>query len=338
MQKSFGFSGFVDIQVNGRQGIDFNYPDYLYSEAVEYLCELQLKGGVVRFCPTIVSNSDEVIKAILSRIKEARQTKKYVAETIPGVHLETYVSPEAAGCHNKSFLRRPDWRFIDDLGDLGDLIKIITIAPELPGAIEFIRKAVAAGIKVSIGHTMADHKTIVAACQSGALCGTHVGNGIPSMIPRNDNPINSLLSLEFLWATFIADFHHIPAHILKHYIRRAKGVGRSIIITDSIAAAGMGDGSYELAGQPIAVKDDRACMATDERSLAGSVITMLQSAHNLEAMGFTPEEVVCLTSLNPASFLGISDSMRDALVVVDVGESDGAFKVEKVSISGRSIV
>jgi len=294
------FAGAIDLQVNGCCGVDFNNPDITVEE-VRKACEYQWRTGTVKFLPTIVSNPKDVIIGVLSRIKEA-MFDELIGLSIPGVHLEIYPALGAIGCHNPNYLQNPDWSFIEGLGELSRMVRIITLAPELEGAIGFIKQAIANGIVIALGHTLADYETIRGAWFAGASLSTHLGNGIPAVLPRNDNPINSQLFLAGLGATFIADGFHIPSHVLKSYIRQ----GASAIVTDSISAAGIGEGAFQLAGKDIVVSGGKASPKGRTDILAGSVASMLDMIGNLIDMGFSPQEIGWLISKNPAGVLRLS--------------------------------
>lgn len=334
-EESLRFYGFVDMQVNGAMGVDIQNPDSLNPESLMELCRYQWQNGVVKCYPTIISNSDEVILAVLQKIFEARRSSELVAATIPGVHLEIYVSSKANGCHNLSFLRRLDWQFIESLRHRS-LVKIITLAPELPGSSKFIKEAVKAGIRVGIGHTMANYQTIVEACRIGASFSTHLGNGIPPMLFRNENTIVFQLAQEEKSATFIADLCHLSEAALKVYIK-AKRVERSIIITDSIAATGMGNGEFSFAGQPIVVKDGWASLKGAQGILAGSVTTMLQSFSNLQKCGFGVPEIIRMMSYNPRTLLGLEDGTESCYVRMETSQ-DTLPKIEEVLIGGKRVI
>jgi len=248
-----------------------------------------------------VSSPDEVIKEVLARVAEARIRFPLVERMIPGVHLECYPAPGALGCHNPRNARPPDWSFIDSLGGLADLICLITVAPELDGAIIFILNGVRAGKKMAIGHTLASSLEISAAYDAGACLSTHLGNGAPAELPRHGkgNPLWRQFAISNLHASLIADFQHIDSETLRDFVT-IKGIHRSIIVTDSIFAAGLGEGEYEFSGQKIVVKRGRAYLKNRPEVLAGSVTSMLECLDNLLKIGLQTNQALHMMSAGPA--------------------------------------
>lgn len=328
-------TGFIDIQVNGASGVDINDPNNLNAEGIRKICWHQWEQGVAKWYPTIITGPDKEIVAILEIIADARKQDDLIESSIPGVHLEIWVSPEAKGCHNERFFRNPDWSFVKGLKpELRKLIKIVTIAPELDGAKEFIQTAFQNGVRVGIGHTMADYKTIQIACEMGASFSTHLGNGIPGLLNRTDNPIWSQLSLPMA-ASFIADGFHVKGPCLKSMIN-LKGTHNSIIVTDSIFATGLEDGDYELRGNSIRVKDGKSFLPYSPDVLAGSVTTMLKEFSFLSRCGFCYKETMDMMSKSPASLLGISSEMSSCPLYIDIKGSEA--KVVSLSIDGKKVV
>lgn len=324
--------GFVDLQVNGAIGVDINNPGHLTVESLEDLCRYQAENGVVRFLPTIISNPDEVIREILVRIAEVKKQSELVRIMIPGVHLEAYVAEKAKGCHNPKYLRNPDWAFIERLEELADLICLITVAPELPGTFDFIGQAKKVGKRVAIGHTLANPGQISAAYNAGAILCTHLGNGVPTTLPRHGqgNPIWRQLAIPNFYASFIPDFHHIDPETLRDFIT-LKGVNRSIVVTDSIFATGLGDGEYDLNGQNIAVRGGRVYLKSNPEVLAGSVATTLQCFANLLLIGFEPHQVLFMMSSAPAKIMNWP--LDGCNIELELGEKDDLPRVKKLCIS-----
>jgi len=299
------FPGFVDIQVNGCFGHDVNNAETLSPKTLDQMCAYQLRKGVSKWFPTIISNSTDRITKILEIIARARQENELIEKSIPGVHLEIYVARQAMGCHNERYLRDPSWVFIESLFQegLGSLIKIITIAPELDSSFEFIQEAVKNKIVVAVGHTLADYPILEKAYKAGARLSTHLGNGIPELLNRTNNPIISQLELPFK-ATLIADGYHITPYGLRCLIR-LKGVENTIIITDSIFAAGSNEGSYALNGMKITVSKGKAFLTENPHILAGSVTTMPDEFSVLKRCGFENDEIIAMTSSNVISLFGL---------------------------------
>ncbi len=300
--------GFVDIQVNGCGGIDFNNGalscDDVY-EATKYLWS----KGVTKYLPTIITNDPKVQKRAIKSIITARNQDSRLKSSIVGIHLEgPYISPMEGprGAHNPDYIRDPDWDEFQELQDVAEgLIKIVTLAPERDGTIPFIKKAVREGIIIGIGHTAASNEQIGAAISAGAQLSTHLGNGAHKQLDRNQNYIQYQLSQDALKASFIADGHHIPFPTLKNYFR-AKEIARSILTSDSIAATGLGPGKYQLVGMDVEVQENGFTSLVGTPFLAGSTLNMLQAVENV-AKFVRPsfDDVIQMAADNPANLLKI---------------------------------
>ena len=230
--------GFIDLQINGYSGCDFNGelddPDIVIS-----LAHKVIETGTTTFIPTVITASEEKIVRALRTIAEARRKSPLVAYTMPFVQLEgPFISPVdgAVGAHDREYVRPPSMdEFARWQAASGDLVGMVTLSPHWENAAEFIRALAGKGIRISIGHTHATPEQIHAAAQAGATLSTHLGNGIAGMLPRHPNPIWTQLADDRLTATFIADGHHLPADALKAMVR-AKGIERSILISDAVGA------------------------------------------------------------------------------------------------------
>ena len=228
--------GFVDLQVNGYGGLDFNSGDLDADQVVE-LVTRQWDQGVTSLCPTLVSAPEDRITGALAVVAQARRADPLVRHAIPCVHVEgPYLSPEDGprGAHDVAALRLPDLAELERWQRAGDgLVGIVTLAPELPGAVRYVRAASSAGVIIAIGHTAATAEQIVAAADAGARLSTHLGNGCHLMVPRHPNHLWAQLAEDRLQASFIADGHHLPAATLTAMVR-AKGVDRSVLVSDSV--------------------------------------------------------------------------------------------------------
>ena len=298
--------GLVDIQINGCFGWDFG-SDILNPAEWEAVVQRLLAHGVTEFCPTIVTGDLRWIGRILQSIAKARQSSRLIARALIGAHLEgPYISPEDGprGAHPRQFVSFPDWEEFQRLQELAQgAIRIITLAPELPHALEFIEKAVAEGVVVGIVHTNATAKEVKAAVACGATLSTHLGNGCHAVLPRHADYIYEQLGNDGLMASFIADGKHLPANVLKSFIR-AKGVQRSILISDAVSLTGLPDGAYTLWGQQVEVRGDMVVLAGTEY-LAGAVSFLPVGVFNaVRLAGCLLEEAIDMASLNPLRLLG----------------------------------
>src|SRR5687768_6706942 len=223
-----------------------------------------------------------------------------------------YISSEDAprGAHPREHARPPDWdefrRFQDAAqGQIG----YVTLAPELPGAPEFIAKAAAEKIVVALGHHAGNTDQIRAAVDAGARHCTHLGNGAHAQLPRHPNYLWDQLAEDRLSAGIIADGHHLPPAVVKTFVR-AKGLERTILVSDAIAAAGLPPGRYEgNKGQALEITETGRIQLADTPFLAGSGLRLHQGVGNaVRFAGITLAEGVCLATENPARLFDLSES------------------------------
>ena len=232
--------GLFDLQINGHGGIWFGKEGITADEVLGVL-EAHFRFGVTRLCPTLITNSFEALAGGFAAIRKACERELWAERMVPGCHLEgPYISSEDGprGAHPREFVRSPDWDEFLRLQQIsGGRIRLVTLAPELPGAIDFISRAVTEGVVVSIGHTAANPQQIAAAVDAGARLSTHLGNGAHGMIRRHPNYIWEQLGDPRLSTSVIADGHHLPASVLRSILRTKSS--RNVILTcDAAGLAG----------------------------------------------------------------------------------------------------
>ena len=297
------FPGFVDLQVNGFGGVDFNGPR-LEAEGVEHALDRMRATGVTRCLPTLITSSFDRFAA------SARVLSHSSHPAIAGIHMEgPYVSPDDGyrGAHPHAAVATPT---LDDFRRRQDAaagrIVLVTLAPERPGALRLIEQLVAAGIRVALGHTAATAPQIADAIAAGATMATHLGNGCPQLLPRHPNVIWELLAADALAASVIADGHHLPPATVKSLIR-AKGARRTILVTDAIAAAASPPGRYSVAGVECDLDDDGRVSLPGTPYLAGSSLTLDRAIGNaVRFTGLPLDDVVPMASTIPAAYLDTS--------------------------------
>ncbi len=298
--------GFFDLQVNGFAGRNFSSPD-LTHEGVEHIARALLQTGTTRLLPTVVTADTETLCRQLSVLAEAMERVPLVRAMCPGIHLEgPFLNPEDGprGAHRRQYVREPSIAEYERLqaAARGRLL-MLTLAPELPGAIELIRHAASQGVVVALGHHRADDETLEQAVSAGARLSTHLGNGSDAMLPRLANYIWRQLGEDRLWASFIADGHHLPPATLRCMLR-AKGPARSLLVTDAIELAGMPPGRYMRRGAEVELTEDGKVVLVGSPYLAGSVATMpLLVAHAIRDAGLTFVEAVRLATLQPETLM-----------------------------------
>jgi N-acetylglucosamine-6-phosphate deacetylase len=305
--------GLVDLQINGYQGLDLN-ADNLTPDIVIELSRRVLATGVTTFLPTIITASEEKIIACLQAIATARQLNATIRHMIPGVHVEgPHLSPEDGprGAHPREHIRPPS---IAEFGRWqqasGDLVKLVTLSPHYEEAPQYIAALHARGTLVSIGHTHASPEQIHAAVDAGATLSTHLGNGVANPLPRHPNLLWTQLADDRLTATFIADGHHLPDDTLKVMLR-AKGLDRSILVSDTVALGGMPPGLYETpVGSLVELTTDGRLSLPGTPYLAGSVTPLKDAVAHLAATDLSLSEALQLATQNPAHLLGRTGKLQ----------------------------
>ncbi len=301
-------AGFVDLQLNGYGGIDFNDPATSPEEIIEAV-RLVRRTGVTAFCATIITGGRVETERCIANLLAAVRISDEAARAIVGLHIEgPYISPEDGprGAHPREHVRPPDWDEFHHWQDLaGGMIRIVTLSPEWPEANGFIAKAATSGVIVAIGHTAATPAQIAGAVAAGATMSTHLGNGSHAKIDRHPNYIWEQLAEDRLQASFIVDGHHLPPSVVKCFIR-GKTPERSILVTDAIAAAGLPAGRYRLGPVEVEVTPQRRVNLPGTPYLAGSVLEMNDAiAMTVAYAGVSLDEAIQMATVNPARILGL---------------------------------
>lgn len=301
--------GLFDIQVNGWGGTWFSQAN-LTPEDVHRIVAEFLPHGITRLFPTLITNSFESLKAGFAAIDVAFKQFPLVADMVAGCHLEgPYISAEDGprGAHPLEHVRGADWSEFASLQEAsGNRIRLVTLAPEVPGAIDFIGKAVESGVVVAIGHTAASPEQITAAADAGATLSTHLGNGAHGMLRRHPNYIWEQLADDRLTASIIADGHHLPASVVKT-ILRTKPHGRVVLTCDASGYAGCSPGVYHGESGDVEVLDDgRIVVAGQWQFLAGSgAATEECIAGVMRLGGVSLAEAVRMATEYPQRLIGI---------------------------------
>jgi N-acetylglucosamine-6-phosphate deacetylase len=295
--------GFFDLQVNGFAGVDFNAAR-LTPEGLRAALDALHATGVTRCLPTLITSSFERFAA------GARVIAGMPDAAIGGIHMEgPYISPQdgARGAHLREHLRGAT---VDDFKRRQDAangrIVLVTLAPEVPGAIELIEYLVSTGVRAAIGHTVAEPSQIADAIAAGVTLATHLGNGCAQLLPRHPNPIWELLAADGVFASLIVDGHHLPPATVKAMVR-AKSADRTILVSDAIAAAGCAPGGYTI-GDVECMRDAHGRVSLPGTPyLAGSSLTLDRAIANTVRYTALPiAEVLPMASTIPAALLGAS--------------------------------
>lgn len=296
--------GLVDIQVNGFAGVDFNAPG-LDAEGLDRALSGMLSCGVTRCLPTLITNGEAELIALLRDLDAAVSQSKLGPLMVPGYHIEgPFLSPEDgyAGCHPPQHMRSASRALVQKLEDVSTRpLKIMTVAPEIEGVLDLIPFLVSRGIACAIGHSAASRAVTDAAIEAGASMSTHLGNGVPHLLNKNENPLFVQLGRDRLMASFIADGIHIPTDMLQSWLR-AKTIGRSILVTDATAGAGVPGktGTFTIGAQKIERHADGSVRLPGSRYLAGSAASMDQMLRNvMRWYGLTVADAIRLARENP---------------------------------------
>ena len=294
--------GFIDIHTHGAVGVDMNGAD---KEGLAKVSAFFASQGVTGFLPTLLTDSHEALLQYVHTIGMAAPEITDGAAVL-GIHLEgPYLCAEYKGAMPEHLLQTPDFsKFMQYQKASGGRIRRMTVSPEVEGVAHFIPKAVAEGVSVSIGHSGADYDTAWAAIRSGAACATHTFNAM-KLLHQHFPAISGAVLESDIYAEAICDGIHLHPGTVR-ILLKAKGLDRVIAITDSIMAAGLGDGRFKLGVNDVIVKDGDATLA-DGGSRAGSTLTMSRAFANLRRFtGLPAFELAKLLSANPADLLGLA--------------------------------
>jgi len=317
--------GFLDLQVNGFAGVDFNDPATAPDQVHQAIARMRAHG-VTQVLPTLISSPVDLFQRCARTLLEAN------AKAILGLHMEgPYISPEdgARGAH-----RREDTSpaSVDDFerrrAAADGRIRLVTLAPEVPGALKLIEHLRASGIRVAIGHTAATPEQIRDAVAAGATLSTHLGNGCAQMLPRHPNFLWEQLAADELVASLIVDGHHLPPATVKVMIR-AKTVRRVVLVTDAMEAAGQPPGEYQLGALKVRLDENGRVAVPGQPNLAGSALTMDRAVGNTVRFAGVPlEEALRMASTGPADYLGVEPAGT-----LDLEWDEAAFTLRVVRVN-----
>lgn len=334
-------TGFIDMQVNGFAGVDFNHPNFRGDDLVG-VCRNLLTTGVTRFCPTLITADHKQLARNINEIRKACQEHTLVRSMVLGIHLEgPYINPADGprGAHPRDYVIPPDWDEFEHLLLQGKgLVRMVTVAPEVPGGLAFIKKASQSGLVVGIGHCEPEPETINQAVHAGARISTHLGNGTHQMLDRHNNYLQKQLSHDGLMASIICDGSHLPDYFVKNVVR-AKGRSRVILISDATAASNAPPGRYSLGDLEVEAGDDGVLRLPGTPYLSGSTLTIDRAIANCAVFaGITLGSALKMATVNPASlFEGISGNLEEGqradLVLFKAKRKE--IKILQVYLAGR---
>ena len=337
-QETWLAPGLVDMQLNGFAGVDFSDPRLEPEQAASILPALW-RTGVTTFCPTLVTNSMDALARNFRVMETARRAFPAFAHAAPCYHLEgPWVSPgPARGVHDPQWMGPPDWDAFCRLQEAaGNRIGILTLAPEWPGAFEFIARAARAGVVVALGHTDGTQDDIHRAAEAGAVMSTHLGNGCPGMIERHAAPLWAQMVDDRLQASIICDGFHLPPDVVCAFLR-AKGIERLILVTDAVHVATLAPGRYRMAGSDIELLPTGKVVKIGDTCLAGSAASMNGVlAGFLRMTGVSMADAIRAGASNPARLI----NRPEACSAVEPGQPANlvTFRIEEGACQVRTLI
>ena len=334
--------GLIDIQINGYMGVDFAGPYLTLNEIRKATRELW-KEGVTTYLPTLITNKHQALKKNFAVLAQALNDPE-VGVSIPGFHLEgPYISPVQGfrGAHLEKYIRKPDWEeFMEFQNAAKKRIKLITVAPEVEGAIPFIRKCVENGVVVSLGHHNGSAENIKEAIDAGASMSTHLGNGCANMINRHHNPLWPQLADDRITPGIIADGYHLTREELQTFYK-VKGAGNIILVSDALDLAGLPPGEY-IRGERKVLLTPNVVKFPAENVLAGAASPISKCVVNMmQITQCSLKDAIQMASTNPAKFLGldelgeISQGKRADLILFTIEQEE--IVIQKTIVAGKIV-
>lgn len=334
--------GLIDAQINGYLGIDFSSAD-LTVEGVHKAVKALWKEGVTTFFPTLISSPDSLLRRNFRILSEAMNAPD-MGMSIQGFHLEgPYISPEQGyrGAHSREYIRNPDWDEFEAYQVMaGHAIKLITVAPEVKGAIPFISKCVEAGVVVALGHHNGSAETIQQVTDAGASMSTHLGNGCANQIDRHYNPIWAQLADDRLTISIIADGYHLTEEEVRSFYK-VKGTGHTILVSDIIDLAGLPQGQYQRGDQTFLLTPN-VVKYPAEGVLAGAASSLRLCVGNMMRFtGCNLRDAIRMASTNPARIFKL-----DGLGEIKIGKradlilfriENGEMQIQKTMVAGKIV-
>jgi N-acetylglucosamine-6-phosphate deacetylase len=325
--RGIALPGFVDLQVNGFGGVDFATAD---TEGYRRAGEALLETGVTAFQPTFITAPEPDLVAALQEIPSDP-----IGPRIVGAHLEgPFLSPVRLGAHPQSARRDPDRALLERLLNAGPVSQV-TLAPELDGALELIDVLQASGVVVSCGHSNANAAEAAQAFGRGVRAVTHLFNAMRPFSHRDPGLAGAALARDDVIVQVILDGQHLADETATVVWKAA--AGRVALVTDAMAATGVGDGRYRLGGVEVEVRDGVARRAEDG-VLAGSVTTMLEGIRKLHSLGAPLADAIAAATAVPARLAGRFDGVLRAGCDADVVILDDRLEIRAVFVGGKELV
>lgn len=294
--------GFIDLQLNGCGGVMFN--DTITAATLETMHQTNLRSGTTSFLPTLITTSDEDMRAAIALVQAYRQQQP---SSVLGLHLEgPYLNPRRKGIHNERFVRAPDWDMIKTILAAGpEVVRLVTLAPEQVEP-EMIERLDEAGIVVSAGHSDATFEQAIASIHQGVRMATHLFNAMSPWQGRSPGLVGAVLQQPQVYAGIIADGQHVHFASIE-LVHRLKQ-DRLILVSDATPPVGTRLTSFEIGGQQVFYREGR-CVSADG-TLGGSALTLMEAIANCVRFAHIPlPEAVRMASTYPAALLGMAGEL-----------------------------
>ncbi|ELI6453511.1 N-acetylglucosamine-6-phosphate deacetylase [Yersinia ruckeri] len=326
--------GFIDVQLNGCGGVQFNDSlEAISEETLEIMQRANEKSGCTSYLPTLITCSDDYMK---HGIKVMRAYLKKHPHQALGLHLEgPYLNPLKKGTHNPVFIRQPDAAMIDYLCANADVITKVTLAPEMVDA-TYIRQLADAGIVVSAGHSNATYQEARTGFAAGIRFATHLYNAMPYITGREPGLMGAIFDTPEVYTGVIADGHHVAWAS----IRNAKGLkgDKLVLVTDATAPAGADIEEFIFAGKTIYYRDG---LCVDENgTLSGSALTMIEAVQNsVEHVGISLDEALRMATLYAARAIGVDKQLGSIEIgkVANLTAFTRDYKITKTIVNGNEV-
>lgn len=292
--------GLIDIHSHGAAGEDFSDGN---PEGLKKILRYERQSGITSYCPTSMTLPKEKLEKIFRGIKEAEDAGD--GANVVGINMEgPFLDPAKKGAHVEEWIAEPDAEFVKELNRTsGNRIRLVTLAPNMNGAMEFIRE-MQGEVQISLGHTAADYECAAEAMAQGAHHVTHLYNAMQPLAHREPGLIGAAMDDPECMVELICDGYHIHPSVIRATFQMF-GPERVILISDSMRAAGMANGTYELGGQEVTVKDRKAVLK--DGTLAGSATNLFGCMCKAIEFGVPVEQAIFAATRNPAESIGIYD-------------------------------
>jgi N-acetylglucosamine-6-phosphate deacetylase len=324
--------GFIDLHVHGALGVDTMDAT---PESIHSMARYFAQHGVTSFLPTTISGPRDDVQQVVDLLANCPQTPDGAQHL--GVHIEgPYLNPAYAGAQPPKHLRHPDPAEFQAWLDT-DTVRLVTIAPELEGALDFIDMAVPTGVEFALGHSGASYEQVIEAADHGLRQGSHTFNGMLGLHHRAPGTVGGVLADERIYAQIVPDGIHVHPAVVKLLIR-LKGIERTILVTDAIGATGLADGEYQFAD--LSIRIEKGISRTTNGALAGSTLAMDSAVRNMmQFADLSLRQAVSMATYVPAEAMGWLDR-RGVLkpgAQADIAILDEALNVVMTIVAGKVV-